>query len=71
MSTPPSFLLRKKSTSPRKGRRDGICFFACLSLLHKVSEYVRVRAQGKPGELRRIYIERVEGALAFGRPADA
>ena len=33
-------------------------------------QYVRVRAQGRPGEVRRIYIERVEGALAFGGPAD-
>lgn len=34
-------------------------------------QYVRVRAKAKPGELKEIHIEKVEGALAFGTDADA
>jgi len=34
-------------------------------------QYVRVRAKAQPGELKTIHIDRTEGALAFGTPADA
>ena len=31
-------------------------------------QYVRVRAEAQPGELKEIHIDRVEGALAYGTP---
>ena len=34
-------------------------------------QYVRVRAKAQPGELKEIHIDRVEGALAYGTPAEA
>jgi len=34
-------------------------------------QYVRVRAKAQPGELKEIHIDRVEGALAYGTPADS
>jgi len=33
-------------------------------------QYVRVRAEGMPGQLREIRIDRVDGALALGTPVD-
>ena len=34
-------------------------------------QYVRVRAKALPGELKEIHIDRVEGAMAYGTPADS
>ncbi len=52
------------------GSTQQVLFEVCVDEMCEgyTMQYVRVRAEGRPGEIRPIHIDRTEGALAFGTP---